>query len=68
MIKRKTYNKYPTIQNGDKIKYLGVKQPNPLGCNVISFATKLPKELDIYKYIVMIVNIKEFHRTFIFHH
>ena len=52
MIKeRKLTRKYPTIQNGDKIKYLELRQPNPLGCNVISFPAKLPKELDIYKYI-----------------
>ena len=48
---RKLTRKYPTIQNGDKIKYLELRQPNPLGCNVISFPAKLPKELDIYKYI-----------------
>ena len=38
MIKeRNDYNKYPIIQDGDKIKYLELRQPNPLGCNVISF-------------------------------
>ena len=52
MIKeRKLTRKYPTIQNGDKIKYLELRQPNPLGCNVISFPAKLPKELDILKYV-----------------
>ena len=44
-------NKYPLIQDGEKIKYLELRQPNPIACNVISFATKVPKELDIYKYI-----------------
>jgi len=48
---RKLTKKYPTIQNGDKIKYLELRQPNPLGCNVISFPAKLPKELDILKYV-----------------
>ena len=43
--------KYPVIQNGEKIKYLELRQPNPLGSNVISFMTKVPKELDILKYI-----------------
>ena len=43
--------KYPIIQDGDKIKYLELRQPNPIGCNVISFMTKVPKELDIHKYI-----------------
>ena len=43
--------KYPIIQNGEKIKYLELRQPNPFGSNVISFMTKVPKELDIMKYI-----------------
>ena len=52
MIKeRKLTRKYGLIQNGDKIKYLELRQPNPLGCNVISFPSKLPKELDILKYV-----------------
>ena len=48
---KKLTNKYPIIQDGEKIKYLELRQPSPLACNVISFATKVPKELDIYKYI-----------------
>tara|TARA_A200000159_G_scaffold43546_1_gene39905 strand:- start:92 stop:1117 length:1026 start_codon:yes stop_codon:yes gene_type:complete len=52
MIKeRKLTRKYGLIQNGDKIKYLELRQPNPLGCNVISFPSQLPKELDILKYV-----------------
>ena len=48
---KKLSHKYPIIQDGDKIKYLELRQPNPIGCNVISFMTKVPKELDIHKYI-----------------
>ena len=48
---RKLTRKYTLIQNGDKIKYLELRQPNPLGCNVITFSAKLPKELDILKYV-----------------
>ena len=52
MIKeRRLTRKYGLIQNGDKIKYLELRQPNPLGCNVISFPSQLPKELDILKYV-----------------
>ena len=52
MIKdRKLTKKYPIIQDGEKIKYLELRQPNPLGSNVLSFMTKVPKELDIHKYI-----------------
>ena len=48
---RKLSRKYPIIQDGDKVKYLELRQPNPLGCNVITFSAKLPKELDILKYV-----------------
>ena len=44
-------HKYPAIQDGDKIRFIQLRQPNPLGVNVISFITKVPKELDIHKYI-----------------
>ena len=48
--KRLTH-KYPAIQDGDKIRFIQLRPPNPLGVNVISFITKVPKELDIHKYI-----------------
>ena len=48
---RKLNAKYPYIQEGDKIKFIQLRQPNPFGANVISFMTKVPKELDIHKYI-----------------
>ncbi len=49
--KNKLGNKYPYIQEGDKIKFIQLRQPNPFGANVISFMTKVPKELDIHRYI-----------------
>ena len=52
MIKQKKLEfKYQYIQEGDKIKFVELRQPNPLGCNVISFMGKLPNELDIAKHI-----------------
>ena len=48
---RKLTNKYPLIGEGEKIKYLQLQQPNRLGSNVISFLTKVPKELDINSFI-----------------
>ena len=48
---RKLNAKYPYIQEGDKIKFIQLRQPNPFGANVISFMTKVPRELDIHKYI-----------------
>ena len=48
---RKLTHKYPVINEGEKIKYVLLKQPNRLGSNVLSFMTKLPKELNINQYI-----------------
>ena len=44
-------NKYQTIMEGDKIKFLELRQPNSLGSNVISFIGKFPDELDIHRFI-----------------
>jgi DNA polymerase elongation subunit (family B) len=48
---QKLTNKYPLIQEGDKIKFLNMRTPNRMQSNVISFITKLPKELDIHQYL-----------------
>jgi len=49
--KNKLSNKYEYIQEGDKIKFINLKQPNIYQCSSISFMTKLPKELDLHKSI-----------------
>ena len=52
LVKRdKLSNKYPYIQEGDKIKFINLKQPNVYQCSSISFMTKLPKELDFHKIV-----------------
>jgi len=43
--------KFQSVMEGDKIKFVELKQPNPLGCNVISFMGNLPTELNITQYI-----------------
>jgi len=45
--KHKLTNKYPLIQEGDKIKFLHMKQPNIYTASAFSFITFFPKELDI---------------------
>ena len=45
--KYKLSNKYPIIQEGDKIKFLHMKQPNIYTSSAFSFLTSMPKELDI---------------------
>ena len=47
----KLVNKYPLIQEGDKIKFLEVTTPNAYRTNVISFMTRLPKEFDLHNQI-----------------
>ena len=49
--KNKLSNKYPYILEGDKIKFINLKQPNVYQCSSISFITSLPKELDFHKII-----------------
>jgi DNA polymerase elongation subunit (family B) len=49
--KNKLQNKYPNIQEGDKIKFLHMKQPNIYVSTAFSFMTEVPKELDIVKNI-----------------
>jgi len=49
--RNKLTHKYPLIQEGEKIKFIHLRTPNPMSSNVISFITKLPKELDIHRYI-----------------
>jgi len=49
--KNKLEHKYPLIQEGEKIKFLYLKTPNPIGENVIAFFQQLPKELNLEKYV-----------------
>ena len=45
--KHKLDNKYPYIQEGDKIKFINLKQPNIYTASAFSFPAQFPKELDI---------------------
>ncbi len=47
----KLTNKYSLINNGEKVKFIFLKKPNPIHENVISFIQEFPKELDLDKYI-----------------
>ena len=44
-------SKYPSIGDGDKVKFVALKMPNPLHENVIAFPSKLPSELGLEKFI-----------------
>lgn len=43
--------RYEPVANGDKIKFIYLKTPNPLQQNVIGFKDNLPKEFKLEKYI-----------------
>jgi len=55
-------NKYPLIQEGDKIKFIKLIEANPFKYDVISYITKLPKEFNLAKYIDYEV---QFEKTFL---
>lgn len=60
--KNKLDNKYPIIQNGEKIKYCALKVPNPIREDVFSFIQTFPKELGLGEYIDYNT---QYHKTFL---
>ena len=45
--KNKLSGKFPFIQEGDKVRFVNMKQPNIYQSSAFSFITSFPKELDI---------------------
>ena len=44
-------NKYNIINDGEKIRFIFLRVPNPTGGNIMSFITELPPEFDLHKMI-----------------
>lgn len=48
---KKLTSVYPQIHEGEKIKYIFLKEPNPIGTKAICITNKLPTEFGLDKYI-----------------
>ena len=44
-------DRYQLIQEGEKIKFIYLKTPNPIKENVIGFFQEIPKELNLDQYV-----------------
>ena len=60
--KMKLQNKYPFIQEGDKIKFVKLLEQNPFRFDVISYVTKLPPEFKLQECVDYEV---QFQKTFL---
>ena len=49
--KKKLQNKYPLIQEGEKIKFVYLQKPNPINEDIIAYFQTLPTELNLNNYI-----------------
>ena len=55
-------NKYQTIHDGEKIKYIYLKPQNPTRQNIIAFFNVLPKEFGLHQYVD---NDTQFYKSFL---
>ena len=55
-------NQFELIQESDKIKFVYLKEPNPIHENVIAFPVYFPEELNLNKYVDY---DKMFEKTFV---
>jgi DNA polymerase elongation subunit (family B) len=50
LVTNKLNKKYETIKEGDKIKFIYLREPNTIGENCIAFVSSIPSELNIKKF------------------
>ena len=49
--KNKLQKKYSLVKDGEKVKFIYLKEPNTIGSDVVSFLGKLPIEFDLDRFI-----------------
>ena len=49
--KMKLDKKYSTIMDGEKVKFIYLKEPNPIQEPVVSFISSIPKEMDLHRFV-----------------
>jgi DNA polymerase elongation subunit (family B) len=49
--KNKLQKKYSLVKDGEKVKFIYLKEPNTIGSDVVSFLGKLPTEFDLDRFI-----------------
>ena len=47
----KLTNKYNIVNDGEKIRFIFLRVPNPTGGNIMAFINELPSEFDLHKFI-----------------
>ena len=54
-------DKYLTIADGDKIKYVHLKEPNPSDAEALAMHPKLPEEFELHSYVD---RVKQYEKAF----
>ena len=51
LLEEKNLSRYERINEGDKVKFVYLREPNPINEKAIAFVSVLPKEFDLHPFI-----------------